>query len=84
MTSITVDSINILEEGQIQFTFSDGTGILFASELAMETDTNNAMNLFAQNLQWIAVNEYLRTSDLTFSINFDPQNTNGVYIERDF
>jgi hypothetical protein len=83
MTSITVDSINILEEGQIQFIFSDGTGILFASESAMQADTNNAMDILGQNLKWIAVNEYLRTSDLTFSINFNPQNTNGVYIERD-
>ncbi len=83
MTSITVDSINILEEGQIQFIFSDGSGLLFASQNDMTKDVSNAMSYFADNLKWIAVNEYLRTSDLTFSINFNPQNTNGVYIERD-
>jgi hypothetical protein len=84
MTSITVDSINILEDGHIQFIFSDGSGLLFASQNDMTKDVSDAMSYFAQNLKWIAVNEYLRTSDLTFSINFDPQNTNGVYIERNF
>jgi hypothetical protein len=83
MTTITVDTISILEGGQIQFIFSDGSGLLFASQNDMTKDVSNAMSYFAENLKWIAVNEYLRTSDLTFSINFDPQNTNGIYIERD-
>lgn len=84
MTTITVDTIDILEGGQIQFIFSDGTGLLFASQNDMNKDVANAMSYFAENLKWIAVNEYLRTSDLTFSIKFDSENTNGVYIERDF
>jgi hypothetical protein len=84
MTTITVDSINILEEGHIQFIFSDGSGLLFASQNDMTKDVSDAMSYFAENLKWIAVNEYLRTSDLTFSIKFDSENTNGIYIERDF
>lgn len=83
MTTITVDTIEILDGGQIQFIFSDGSGLLFASQNDMTKDVSNAMSYFAENLKWIAVNEYLRTSDLTFSIKFDSENTNGVYIERD-
>lgn len=83
MTTLTVDTIEILEGGQIQFIFSDGTGLLFASQNDMTKDVNYAMNYFAENLKWIAINEYIRTSDLVFSIKFDPANTNGIYIERD-
>jgi hypothetical protein len=48
----------------------------------MEKDTENAMGVFSEQLKWFAVKEFLKSGDIQFEIKIDPENINGVYIER--
>jgi len=82
MTSVKIKSIENMPTGEIFFQFEDETGLVFVDQLDMEKDTATAMDNFGNNLKWIAVQEFLKSGDITFTINFDPENINGIYIER--
>jgi len=82
MKSIKIINIENTPTGEILFQFDDETGLVFVDQVDMEKDTQNAMDVFTEQLKWFAVKEFLKSGDIQFEIKIDPENINGVYIER--
>jgi hypothetical protein len=80
--SATVTKVTELPNGNVNVEFDDGTGASWVTRADFENEVNRRLEASANSLIWLAMNQYIQTSQypVTATLNSDEPNGNVVKV----
>jgi hypothetical protein len=81
IVQFTVTKVTELPDGNVNVEFDDGTGASWVTREDFENEVNRRLEMSANSLMWLAMNQYIQTSQFPTTATLNTNEPNGNVVK---